>query len=59
MTKSASVVGIMIGAEHKDFRLYHMDETWQEEAQGGTHSLSTNSSDGWYEGLPWTFGNRA
>ncbi len=49
--KSISVIGIMIGADYKDYRLYHMDESWEESNINGTHSSNSTASDGSASGL--------
>ncbi|HCU5992221.1 TPA: hypothetical protein ACK8SK_003080 [Legionella pneumophila] len=49
--KSINVIGIMIDAEYKDFKLYHLDESWEKSTQSGTYTSQSTSGDGWVEGL--------
>lgn len=49
--KSINVIGIMIDAEYKNFKLYHQDESWEESTQNGTHTSNSTSGEGWVEGL--------
>ncbi|HAU3911427.1 TPA: hypothetical protein F7082_14965 [Legionella pneumophila] len=49
--KSINVIGIMIGAEYKDYRLYHMDESWEKNEHDGTYSSNSSSSSGSVEGF--------
>ncbi|CEG56571.1 hypothetical protein [Legionella fallonii] len=41
--KSINVIGIMIDAESKDFKLYHVDETLEKSIQDGTYSWQSTS----------------
>lgn len=49
--KSINVIGIMIDAEYKDFKLYHMDESWEKSTQDATYSSQSTSGNSWAEGL--------
>lgn len=49
--KSINVIGIMIDAEYKDFKLYHRDESWEKSTQDGTYSSQSTSGNGWVEGI--------
>ncbi|WED43362.1 NfeD family protein [Legionella cardiaca] len=46
MPKNISVVGIMIGAEYKDFKLYHIEESWEKTAQHFKSSAGTSEASG-------------
>src|SRR5580704_15761965 len=49
--KSINVIGIMIDAEYKDFKLYHMDESREKSTQDGTYSSQLTPGNSWLEGL--------
>lgn len=49
--KSIGVIGIMIGAELKNIKLYHMEGSWEENTQGSTYTGTESAGDGWAEGL--------
>ena len=49
--KSISVIGIMIEPDYKDYRLYHMDESWEENNINGTYGSYSTASDSSTNGL--------
>jgi hypothetical protein len=51
--KSINVIGIMIGAEYKDYRLYQMYESREKNERDGTYTGNSTSGSGSFEG----FGN--
>lgn len=48
---SISVVGVMIGATYKDYKLYHMDERWETSNENGTYRSNETAGSGTAEGL--------
>lgn len=49
--KSINVIGIMIGDEYNDFKLYEMNETWNKHSQADTHSETGYSGSSWVVGF--------
>jgi uncharacterized membrane protein len=41
----------MIAEEFKDFKLFHMNESWESNTQNGTHTETLGAGSSWVEGL--------
>ena len=49
--KIINVIGIMIDAEDNDFKLHHLEESWEVSIEDGTHSRLSSYADSWVESL--------